>query len=251
MKATVYNPRRMGAIPWEGATSFRIWAPNATSVSVVGEFNDWNPEADPLEREKDGLWARVVDDAYAREIHPKSVFSVIYADDYEWKSYPQVLLNWNELVICELHVGTFVPGPHNSPGRFEQVAARLPYLKNLGINAIEIMPPMAFPGERTWGYNLTNPFAVDGTYGGPDGMKRLIDAAHAQGVAVILDVVYNHFGPGNPDLWQYDGWSENNKGGIYFYNDHRPWAPWGDKRPDYGRGEVRQYIPIDKQATTS
>jgi len=69
---------------------------------------------------------------------------------------------------------------------------------------------MAFPGERSWGYSLTNPFAIEGAYGGANGFKRLIDAAHAQGIAIILDVVYNHFGPDKLDLWQYDGWSENN-----------------------------------------
>ncbi len=254
----------MGAIPLDGSTSFRVWAPNASKVSVVGEFNDWNGEAHPLHREDNGLWACEVggakpghqyqydisngdkrfrkNDAYAREIHAKTALSVIYADDYEWKSPPTVLSNWNDLVIYELHVGTFVPGPHNSQGRFEQVMGRLPYLKSLGVNALEIMPPMAFPGERSWGYSLTNPFAVEASYGGAEGLKRLVDAAHGQGIAIILDVVYNHFGPDNLDLWQYDGWSENNKGGIYFYNDHRSWTPWGDNRPDYGRGEVRQYI---------
>jgi len=248
----------------EGATSFRVWAPNASSVAVVGEFNDWNPKEYRLEREEGGFWARDVEgacpgeqyqfeitngdhrfrknDPYAREIDAKSALSVIYADDYEWKSSARVMPNWNELVIYELHVGTFVPGPHGAPGRFDQVIGRLPYLKSLGINAIEIMPPMAFPSERSWGYSLTNPFAVEASYGGPNGLKRLIDAAHAEGIGVILDVVYNHFGPDDLDLWQFDGWSENNLGGIYFYNDHRSWTPWGNNRPDYGRGEVRQYI---------
>jgi 1,4-alpha-glucan branching enzyme len=264
MKTTIHNPRRMGAIPLDSATSFRVWAPNATSVSVVGEFNNWNPEAHPLEREEGGLWARIVEgavpgdqyqfeivngnlrfrknDAYAREIHAQTALSVIYADAYEWKSSAFTIPNWNDLVIYELHVGTFAPGPQGSPGRFEQIIGRLPYLKGLGINALEIMPPMAFPGERSWGYGLTNPFAVEASYGGADGFKQLIDAAHAHGIAVILDVVYNHFGPDNLDLWQYDGWRENNLGGIYFYNDHRSWTPWGNNRPDYGRGEVRQYI---------
>jgi 1,4-alpha-glucan branching enzyme len=264
MTTSIHNPRRMGAIPMDGSTSFRVWAPHATRISVVGEFNDWNPEAYPLEQEEGDLWAREVEgaipgeqyqfeitngqnrfrknDAYAREIHPKTALSMIYTDDYEWKSPPLILSNWNDLVIYELHIGTFVSGPHGSPGRFDQVIGRLPYLKSLGVNAVEIMPPMAFPSERSWGYNLTNPFAVEGNYGGPNGFKRLIDAAHMQGIGIILDVVYNHFGPDNLDLWQYDGWSENNKGGIYFYNDHRSWTPWGENRPDYGRGEVRQYI---------
>jgi len=266
MNTTIYNPRRMGAIanPQDDTTSFRVWAPNASAVSVVGEFNGWDPKAGSLAREKDGLWARTIkgavpgnqyqyeitkgdqhfrkNDAYAREIHPTSSLSVVYGDAYQWKASPFQSPNWNELVIYELHVGTFAPGPHNSAGRFEQIIGRLPYLKNMGVNALEIMPPMAFPGERSWGYSLTNPFAIEGAYGGPDGFKRLIDAAHARGIAIILDVVYNHFGPDNLDLWQYDGWSENNLGGIYFYNDHRSWTPWGNNRPDYGRGEVRQYI---------
>jgi 1,4-alpha-glucan branching enzyme len=264
MKTSLSNPRGMGAIVIDGATSFRVWAPNASNVSVVGEFNDWNSEAHPLEREEGGLWFRQVDgavpgqqyqfeiqngdkkfkknDAYAREIHPKTAISVIHAGIHDWKSAPLPVTNWNELIIYELHVGTYAAGPQNSVGRFDQVTSRLPYLKELGINAIEIMPLMAFPGERSWGYSLTNPFAVETSYGGPDGFKRLVDAAHEHGISIILDVVYNHFGPDNLDLWQYDGWSENNKGGIYFYNDHRSWTPWGDNRPDYGRGEVRQYI---------
>lgn len=264
MKTTIHNPRQLGALPREGSTHFRVWAPHATSVAVVGEFNDWNPEAAPLQSEEGGMWAGEIkgavagqqyqfeitngdqrfrkNDAYAREIHPETALSVIYADTYKWKSPGRVLPNWNELVLYELHVGTFAPSPNGSPGRFEQVIGRLPYLKNLGINAIEIMPPMAFPSERSWGYSLTDPFAVEPSYGGPDGLKALVDAAHAQGISIILDVVYNHFGPDNLDLWQYDGWNENNKGGIYFYNDHRAWTPWGENRPDYGRSEVRQYI---------
>jgi 1,4-alpha-glucan branching enzyme len=264
MKSTLSNPRRLGAIPLGESTSFRVWAPFASGVSVVGEFNDWKGDAHPLQRDENGYWAIEVpgakagqqyqfeitngdrrfrkNDARVREIHPKTALGVIYSDGYKWKTQGRVLQNWNELVLYELHVGTFSPGPLNDPGRFEQVIRRLPYLKSLGVNALEIMPPMAFPSERSWGYSLTNPFAIEASYGGPDAFKRLIDAAHEQGIGIILDVVYNHFGPDDLDLWQYDGWSENGKGGIYFYNDHRSWTPWGENRPDYGRPEVREYI---------
>jgi len=115
-------------------------------------------------------------------------------------------------------------------------------LKQLGINAIQIMPVGQFAGMRSWGYNPSHLFAVDADYGGALGLKKFVERAHRAGIAFILDVVYNHFSPSDLDLWQFDGWSENNRGGIYFYNDDRALTPWGETRPDYGRGEVRQFI---------
>ena len=94
----------------------------------------------------------------------------------------------------------------------------------------------------SWGYNPSCVFAVETNYGGPAGFKRFVKAAHRAGLGVILDVVYNHFGPSDLDLWQFDGWSENGMGGIYFYNDWHAETPWGLTRPDYGRKEVRQFI---------
>jgi 1,4-alpha-glucan branching enzyme len=254
----------MGAISLDDGTSFRVWAPHATAVSVVGEFNDWKAEAHPLNKDDGGVWAGQVktaqvgqqyqfeivngeqhfrkNDPYAREIHAEKATSVIYKDRFTWNSPDFVLPHWNEMILYEVHVGTFAAGPRGTPGRFDQIIARLPYLKNLGVNVLELMPPMAFPSERSWGYSVTNPFAVEASYGGPDGLKRLVDAAHKQGIGIILDVVINHFGPDDLDLWQFDGWNENGKGGIYFYNDERAWTPWGENRPDYGRGEVRQYL---------
>ena len=128
------------------------------------------------------------------------------------------------------------------PGKFASVSARLGHLKKLGVNAIQIMPIVEFAGERSWGYNPSHIFAIETDYGGPVAFKRFVKRAHEHGIAVILDVVYNHLGPSDLDLWQFDGWSENGRGGIYFYNDERARTPWGDTRPDYGRGEVRQYI---------
>ena len=266
MNQSIYNPRGMGAIPGDGVTCFRVWAPHAERVSVVGDFNGWDAARHPLRREDNGLWFAEVagakpgqpyqfelvnggqrlrkNDAYAREIHPDKKTSVIYADTFKWNAPAFVLPKWNETVLYEMHIGTFgtnAKGKGGSGG-FDEVIARLPYLKSLGVNALEIMPLMAFPTETSWGYSLTNPFAVEPAYGGPDGLKRLVDVAHALGIALIVDIVLNHFGPDNLDLWQYDGWSENGKGGIYFYNDQRAWTPWGENRPDFGRGEVRQYL---------
>jgi 1,4-alpha-glucan branching enzyme len=104
------------------------------------------------------------------------------------------------------------------------------------------MPPFEFAGERSWGYNTAYPFAVESSYGSPDDLKALVRDAHAAGIAVILDVVYNHLGPSDLDIWQFDGWSEQGRGGIYFYEDGRSATPWGDTRPDYGRAEVRAFL---------
>ena len=148
----------------------------------------------------------------------------------------------NELVVYELHVGTFSQKADGQPGDFYDVIDKLPYLQSLGINAIELMPVVACEGEQFWGYEPAQPFAVSRNYGGPEVLKRLVAAAHDHGIAVIVDVIYNHLGPWGLDMWQFDGWSENELGGIYFYNDWRAKTPWGHTRPDYGRPEVRQYI---------
>jgi len=104
------------------------------------------------------------------------------------------------------------------------------------------MPLVEFNDVWGWGYNPANPFAVEDAYGDPNDLKRLVKSAHELEMAVILDVVFNHFGPEQLDMWQFDGWSKNGRGGIYFYNDWRSKTPWGETRPDYGRSEVRQFI---------
>jgi len=116
------------------------------------------------------------------------------------------------------------------------------YLQELGIGAIQVMPPFEYAGDVSWGYNPAHVFAIESSYGGPDAFKRFVRSAHEHGIAVIVDVVYNHLGPGDLDLWRFDGWSEGEWGGIYFYNDERAVTPWGNTRPDYGRGEVRSFL---------
>jgi len=243
---------------------FRVWAPNAKQVSVIGTFNDWNGEAHPLEPEEGGTWqicvgcASVGDhykyqlttergvitriDPHAREVTNSVGNAIIHDPNFDWGEESFSLAPWSQLVIYELHVGTFNDDDPDRPGQFISITARLGHLKQLGINAIQIMPVGQFAGMRSWGYNPSHLFAVDSDYGGSIGLKQFIKRAHQAGIAVILDVVYNHLGPSDLDLWQFDGWSENNRGGIYFYNDDRALTPWGETRPDYGRGEVRQYI---------
>jgi 1,4-alpha-glucan branching enzyme len=254
----------MGAIPLPEGAAFRVWAPHAESVAVIGSFNGFDASKDAMSQEGNGYWyvevktAKAGDeykfeikngeqtlsriDPYARQVTNSVGNGVIYHDDFDWEDDNFRMPAWNELVIYEMHIGTFARGEEGKPGSFDDAAKKLRYLKVLGINAVEVMPIAEFAGDLSWGYNPAHIFSVETAYGGPDGFKRFVKTAHSLGIAVILDVVYNHFGPSDLDLWRFDGWSENDKGGIYFYNDWRSNTPWGDTRPDYGRGEVRSYI---------
>lgn len=231
---------------------------------MIGTFNNWDASVHPMTAEERGCWyvdidkAKVGDhykfqivseagvlkriDPYAREVTNSVGNAIVHDPSFQWEGDAFSMAEWNQLVIYELHVGTFNEEDPDRPGTFISITARLDHLKRLGINAIQIMPVGQFAGMRSWGYNPSHIFAVDSDYGGCLGLKRFIQRAHKAGIAVILDTVYNHFGPSDLDLWQFDGWSENGRGGIYFYNDERALTPWGETRPDYGRGEVRQYI---------
>jgi 1,4-alpha-glucan branching enzyme len=254
----------MGPVKTEKGVGFRVWAPHAKQVFLTGDFNNWSETATKLEHEGNGYWYCIAEgattgqqykylletesgklsrnDPYAREVSNSNGNSIIHDPEYQWDDTDFKMPDWNTLVIYELHVGTFNPKEIGKPGTFLNVIERLPYLKALGINAIEIMPPIEFPGGRSWGYNPCHPFALEKEYGGPAAFKDLVNAAHKAGIAILLDIVYNHFGPDDLDLWQFDGWNENGGGGIYFYQDWRSKTPWGDTRPDFGRPEVRQYI---------
>ncbi len=255
-----------GAYPRTEGIAFRVWAPNADRVSVIGGFNDWNPDANPMERGEGGDWSATVANAkfgdeyrysltnggdtfsridpYSRRVTNSVGNSVIFDTRFDWGEPYHPTPSWNEWVIYELHVGTFNDQRPDldAPGSFADVVARFDHLKKLGVNCLQVMPIAEFAGDRSWGYNPAHPFAVEGAYGGPQAFKEFVKAAHAHGFAVILDVVYNHFGPSDLDLWRFDGWSENGGGGIYFYQDWRKVTPWGDTRPDYGREQVRSYI---------
>jgi 1,4-alpha-glucan branching enzyme len=151
-----------------------------------------------------------------------------------------------DAVIYELHVGTFYdPNPFDSsPGTFWNAINKLDYLKGLGINVIEVMPAAEFPGESSWGYNPSDPFAVENLgYGGPDAFKTFVKACHQRGVAVLLDTVHNHYGPTDLDLYEFDFWSGGgNGGGIYFYQADGFCCTDFGRRPNYSRTQVRSYI---------
>ena len=136
----------------------------------------------------------------------------IDVNNYQWQDLSWTNLPLEEYMIYELHTGTFSPA-----GNFEGIMEKLDHLKELGINAIEIMPVAQFPGNRNWGYDGVFPFAVQHSYGGVVGLKQLVDACHQKGFAVILDVVYNHLGPEGNYFGTY---------GPYFTNKYNtPWGP--------------------------
>lgn len=254
----------MGAVPYSDGTTFRVWAPNAESVHVAGEFNGWNSTASPLTLEGNGHWSTDFRSAvpgqryqYVIRNGQQTVWrmdpreeevtnsvgdSVIMDPAFNWTDDKFSMPPWNELVIYEMHVGTFNDVVGGTPGDLDDAIERLDHLEDLGINCIELMPISEFPGDFSWGYNSGHPYSVESIYGGPKALKRFVNEAHARGIAVILDVVHNHYGPNDMDLWRFDGWNQGDFGGIYFYQDERSFTPWGDTRPDFGRGEVRSYI---------
>jgi maltooligosyltrehalose trehalohydrolase len=199
------SPRdeRLGALPEPGGNvRFRVWAPNAHSVDVrIGG------ETHALEGGSDGTFAGVLrarpGDDYlfvldGREALPDPC-SRFQPDGHRGVSRIVELppaarrgLSLESLAVYELHVGTF-----SAAGTFDGVVPYLPELRELGVTAIELMPVACFSGERGWGYDALYAYAPHPAYGGPEGLARLVDAAHREGLGVILDVVYNHLGPGS------------------------------------------------------
>ena len=226
------HPMPFGAqvLPGGGAR-FRLWAPGARQVdlqigsppsgrvamSAVGD--GWYERSMPDVRAGsrytfriDG--ERVVPDPASRcnpdDAHGPSL--LVDPCSYEWRDGAWRGRPWHEAVVYELHVGTFT-----RPGTFAAAIERLDDLVDLGITAIELMPVADFPGRRNWGYDGVLWFAPDASYGTPDDLKRLVDAAHARGLMMLLDVVYNHFGPDGNYLHAYAG---------TFFNPRHA-TPWG------------------------
>ena len=223
----IVDERRPGAWAGEGdGTAFQVWAPFAERVEL-----DLGDGRVPLEGLGDGWHGRVCEAVAGTRygyvldggdplpdpasgwqpdgVHGRSAVAPVQHPwtDREWRGMPL-----EQLVLYELHVGTFT-----AEGTFDAAVPRLAELAELGVTAIELMPVAEFPGGRNWGYDGVFPYAVQSTYGGPEGLMRLVDAAHAAGLAVCLDVVYNHLGPEGNVLGRY---------GPYFTDRYR--TPWGD-----------------------
>ncbi len=210
---------------------FTVWAPFANTVAV--ELVDQDRKAIPMqlgshcyfEVTVEGVGSRaryryLLDGKTARpdpasRFQPEGVHgpsTVVDPDSFRWADTAWRGIPLSDFIIYELHVGTFT-----RDGTFEAIIPHLPYLKEtVGITAIELMPVAQFPGGRNWGYDGVYPFAPQSTYGGPEGLKRLVDACHARGIAVIMDVVYNHLGPEGNYLGEF---------GPYFTDRYK--TPWG------------------------
>ena len=253
-----------GATPFQGGVTFRTWAPNATTVQVHGSFNGWTTGYS-LISEGDGWWARDISgsllgyeyrykmnntnhwrtDPRAKDVVDSVGNGIIVDNSYSWTPFTPPA--WNEMIIYEMHIGSFYdPFSGSPPGTWVNAMSKLDHIQSLGVNVVEIMPIAEFPGDYSLGYNPVNIFAPEGAYGSPDQMRDFIDQCHQRGIAVLVDVVYNHFGPTDLDqsIWQFDGWTEDpntNTGGIYFFEDENKETPWGD-RPNYTTEEVRSFI---------
>jgi maltooligosyltrehalose trehalohydrolase len=213
-------------------TTFRVWAPERRSVELVLE--GWSRPR-PLQRDGQGYWSASFDDVRvgsmyryrldgadgetfpdpASRFQPQGVHGpsqVVDPSTFPWSDRDWRPPRRESLVFYELHVGTF-----SAEGTFRGVTERLPYLAQLGVTAIELMPIGDFPGDRNWGYDGVAIFAPARCYGTPLDLARLVDAAHQHGLAVCLDVVYNHFGP--------DGAYANAFSPYYFTDRHN--SPWG------------------------
>jgi maltooligosyltrehalose trehalohydrolase len=227
----------------DGGAEALIWAPDAKDVTLRVEGG----ATIPMTKGERGYWH-----TSTRHIRPGMSYQVLLGDealpDIASLDQPDIhgasrafsahQFNWTdddwngiplaEFIIYELHTGTFTP-----EGTFMGITQKLDHLKDLGVNAIELMPVAAFPGKRNWGYDGVFPFAVQDSYGGPLGLQQLVDACHQRGLAVVLDVVYNHLGPEGNYFGQY---------GPYFTDKYR--TPWGNavNFDDAGCDAVRRYF---------
>ncbi|HXV19160.1 MAG TPA: malto-oligosyltrehalose trehalohydrolase [Candidatus Omnitrophota bacterium] len=239
----------LGARPMSaGRTSFRVWAPRASRVEVK-ILRHAHAEIFPLQNDAEGYFGSELDGVRPGDLYwyvldgekerpdPVSRFQpegvhgpsgVVDPTAFSWSDGGFRPRSLRELVFYEVHIGTFTPR-----GTFESAIEKIPYLKKLGINCLEIMPVAQFPGKYNWGYDGVGLFAPQNSYGGPAGLKKLINACHRHGIAICLDVVYNHLGPEGNYLHDF---------GPYFTNKYH--VPWGDAVNFDGAesGPVREHV---------
>jgi len=238
---------RLGATAFpENSCSFLVWAPHVSRVEVC--ITEPRERKIPMHALGRGYFHAIAEGVStgalyryhldgekerpdpASRYQPRGVHgpSQVVDDQFGWDDSRWRGLPLENYVFYEIHVGTFTP-----EGIFEAIIPRLPALKRLGITAIELMPVAQFPGERNWGYDGAYPYAVQASYGGSSGLKALVNACHLNGIAVVLDVVYNHLGPEGNYLGDF---------GPYFTDLYK--TPWGQaiNFDEAGSDEVRRYF---------
>lgn len=248
--------------------TFRVWAPGAEAVSVVGDFNEWNSENNPLTRINGGIFEGVVSglhrfdsykyaifgkngpvlkaDPYARHFETSpGTCSKIYSDSYEfsdeaWQEQKKHTDYYHSPInIYEVHAGSWKAFADGNPLDYESLARGLSaYLLKMGYTHVELMPIMEYPFDGSWGYQVTGYFAPTSRYGTPENFKRFVDILHENGLGVILDWVPAHFPRDEHGLFRFDG------SPLYEYADPRKGEhkEWGTVVFDYGKREVRNFL---------
>lgn len=249
---------KFGAIAHKNWVDFTVWAPNAEQVWVNFGTQEKIWEDYEMVSTTPGIWETKIgeakpgmgyqfkiltktgdilykNDPYARQLSDSDTGNGIIIDQkFKWGIRGFNSRPHREQVIYEMHIGTFNKPNAYTSGTFATALEKLDYLKRLGINTIELMPVTAMSGGNGWGYEPKSIFAIENQYGGRAGLLEFVRKCHNNGIAVILDVVYNHFS--EADLWNFDG-SEN----IYFFKDENKDTPWG-ARPNYNDKMVQKFF---------
>lgn len=264
--------RLLGALPGAAGVTFRVWAPNAARVSVIGDFNGWHGDVHPLQPLGDsGVWEttvaearpgslyrfeitnrhtgdkRVKSDPYARgfELRPGSAACVVPPSRHVWKDADwlarRAAWDWLHapLNIYEVHAGSWMRHPDGRPYLWGELAERLiPYAVQQGYTHLELLPITEHPLDESWGYQTTGYFAPTSRHGSPDELRAFIDACHQAGLGVLLDWVPGHFPQDDWALARFDGTA------LYEHEDPRRGlhTDWGTHIFNYGRHEVRSFL---------
>lgn len=250
--------------------SFKCWAPNAKSVSVVGDFNQWQPGLNPMDRSADGIWTCFIPglkqyDTYKYAVETSTGKIVLKCDpfglhfetapanasklydisgyrwkDKKWMTDRQNFVPYGEPInIYEMHFGSWKKYKDGNFLNYEAMADELiPYIKKMGYTHIELMPMTEFPFEGSWGYQVTGLYAPTSRYGTPKGFMEFIDRCHRAGIGVILDWVLAHFPKDEHGLAKFDGTA------LYEYSDPRKGEhkEWGTLIYDFGKNEVKSFL---------
>lgn len=260
-------------------TYFSLWAPHASQVWISGNFSNEIITQEMVFCSFHGYWANQITEAQigdeyyfivsylgvnytridplSREVNTDSkgvyISSIIHNPNFNWGNASEFQPPSHfEQVIYEMQISTFNPQTPGGISTFYDAIPKLDYLSNLGINVIEVLPIIEFPGNpRGWGYNPGAPFAIEKSFGGYDGLRTFIKECALRNIAVYIDIVWNHMnGPPDNGVWQFDGFYSYHPGfpsgyglpgGIYFYEDSNAETSWGP-RPNYANQIVRDYI---------